>query len=252
MTYSTENYCLKWKDFHQNIASSYRNLRKDGDFSDVTLVCEDNQQFEVHKIILAGCSPFFNSILKNNNHSHPIIYMRGLKTKDLTSILDFIYHGEANVNQVDVEGFLSLAQELQLKGLSGSQSEALVDMNKSLLTSQEAEQSKKMKIKNENLPYNQEMTEMATFTDDHDEETSLDNSSMVPVDAKDNLADISMENHRAKLEMMMEKIHDGEYKWKCTVCGKTTKGKARDMRRHIETHIGGLSFSCSQCQKVCR
>ena len=83
MTYNTEKYCLKWKDFQQNIASSYRNLRKDNDFSDVTLVCEDNQPIEAHKIILAACSPFFNSILKNNMHSHPMIYMRGLKTNDL-------------------------------------------------------------------------------------------------------------------------------------------------------------------------
>ena len=101
---------------------------------------------------------------------------------------------------------MSVAQELQLKGLSGSQSEAMCDMNKSLVTSQEAEELKIINIKSENMPYSQEMTEMATFTNDDIEETSLDNSRMVQVD----LADISMENHRAKMEMMMEKIHDGE------------------------------------------
>ena len=47
-----------------------------------------------------------------------MIYMRGMKAKDLIAIVDFIYHGEANVYQEDLEGFLALAEELQLKGLT--------------------------------------------------------------------------------------------------------------------------------------
>ena len=252
MTYNTEKYALTWKDFQQNITSSYRNLWKDKDFSDVTLVCEDNNQIKAHKMILAACSPFFNSFLKNNNHSHPMIYMRGLKTKDLTAILEFIYHGEANVYQVDVEGFLSLAQELQLKGLSGKENDSLGDLNESISKFPEADPPKKINIINETIPYHQETTEMPLYTNSENEETSLDNSIMVPVEVKHNLTDSTLGDHRAKMDLMMEKIHDGEYKWKCTVCGKMTKGKAQDMRRHIETHIEGLSFPCSQCDKVCR
>ena len=52
----------------------------------------------------------------------------------------------------------------------------------------------------------------------------------------------------------MEKIEVGECKWKCSVCGKTTKGKTgmarQDMRRHIEAHMDGLSYPCNQCEKV--
>ena len=48
-----------------------------------------------------------------------MIYMRGLKSKDLNAVVDFIYHGEANIYQEDLEGFLALAEELQLKGLTG-------------------------------------------------------------------------------------------------------------------------------------
>ena len=52
-----------------------------------------------------------------------MIYMRGLKAKDLVAIVDFIYHGEANIYQEDLDGFLALAEDLQLKGLAGSDSE---------------------------------------------------------------------------------------------------------------------------------
>ena len=118
MTYSSEKFCLKWNDFQQNIVSSYHDLRKDSHFCDVTLVCEEDQQIEAHRIILTACSPFFSTVLKRNKHSHPMIYMRGLKAKDLEAILDFIYHGEANIYQEDLDGFLALAEELQLKGLA--------------------------------------------------------------------------------------------------------------------------------------
>ena len=123
MTSSSEKFCLKWNDFQHNILGSFQELRGDTDFADVTLVCEEDQQIKAHRIILTACSPFFRNVLKKSKHSHPLIYMRGLKAKDLVAILDFIYLGEANIYQEDLDGFLALAEELQLKGLSGSQSE---------------------------------------------------------------------------------------------------------------------------------
>ena len=125
MTASSEKFCLKWNDFQQNIAASYQDLRNNPDFSDVTLVCEEDEQIEAHRLILTSCSPFFSKVLKRNTHSHPMIYMRGLKAKDLVAIVDFIYHGETNIHQDDLDGFLALAAELQLKGLAGSEYDSL-------------------------------------------------------------------------------------------------------------------------------
>ena len=119
MTNLQEKLCLSWQDFQQNIASSYKDLQKSSDFSDVTLVCEEDRTIEAHRIVLAACSPFFSRVLRMNQHSHPIIYMRGLKEKDLVAIIDFVYQGETNINQNDLDGFLALADELQLKGLAG-------------------------------------------------------------------------------------------------------------------------------------
>ena len=56
-----------------------------------------------------------------------MIYMRGLKAMDLEAIMDFIYYGEANIYQEDLDRFLALAEELQLKGLAKSENANLDD-----------------------------------------------------------------------------------------------------------------------------
>ena len=118
MTNIDEQFCLKWNDFHNNVITSYSELQETNDFSDVTLVGEENHQIQAHRVILSSSSPFFKSILKINNHFHPIIYMRGLKGKDLVGIVNLIYQGEAKIFQVDLQSFLTLAEELQLKGIT--------------------------------------------------------------------------------------------------------------------------------------
>ena len=120
---ATEKLCLKWNDFQDNLNSAFGGFGNDQDFADVTLACEDGVQIETHKVILASSSPFFMELLKKNKHPHPMIYMRGLKSEALVAMVDFLYYGEANVNQESLDVFLGLAEELKLKGLTGSSSE---------------------------------------------------------------------------------------------------------------------------------
>ena len=114
---SSEKFCLKWNEFQSNVSHSFRDLRDDLKFCDVTLVSEGNQQIKVHKVILAASSPFFMDMLRSNKHSHPLIYMRGVKAKDIGALVDFIYHGEARIYQDGLNYFLALAGEVQLNEL---------------------------------------------------------------------------------------------------------------------------------------
>ena len=139
---SSEKLCLQWNDFKENITSSFKELREDIDFTDVTLACEDGQQIEAHKVVLTSSSPFFMELLKKNKHPHPLLYMRGLKSEDLMAILDFLYQGEANVLQDNLDAFLALAEELKLKGLTGN--------TKREEPEKEAAQKKRTKPKQEN------------------------------------------------------------------------------------------------------
>ena len=116
----TEKLRLRWNDFQDNVRNVFGHLRNNTDFVDVTLACEDGQQIEVHKVILAASSPFFQRILKRHKHSHPLIYMKGVKSDDLTAIVDFFYFGEAKVYQENFDNFLAIAGELELNGSEGS------------------------------------------------------------------------------------------------------------------------------------
>ena len=115
----SEQLCLQWNEYKENAIRTFGSLKEDKDFTDITLVCEDGKQIETHKVILANSSPFFQNILRKNKHIHPLIYMRGVKSEDLSAIVDFLYCGEAKVYQKNLDSFLAIAEELQLEGLKG-------------------------------------------------------------------------------------------------------------------------------------
>ena len=118
----SEKFCLRWNDFESQLSGSFKEIRESKDFFDVTLVSEE-RQLEAHKVIISACSPFFRDILRRNPHQHPLLYLKGVKHKQLESVLDFIYHGEVNVAQNDLNSFLAVAEELQIKGLTQRESQ---------------------------------------------------------------------------------------------------------------------------------
>ena len=116
----SEKVILKWDFLQNNWSSSFGNLRKDEEFSDVTLASEDGTHIMCHKVILASSSPFFTEMLKKVKHPHPLIYMKGVKALELAAMVDFLYLGEASLNKESLDAFLCLAEELRLRGLSGA------------------------------------------------------------------------------------------------------------------------------------
>jgi len=117
MSSAMDKFCLRWNDFETNISSAFKELREDKDFFDVTLAC-DEDQVQAHKVILSACSPFFKTILRRNKHDHPLLYLKGVKYTDLVSVLNFMYHGEVNVAQEELNSFLAVAEDLKVKGLT--------------------------------------------------------------------------------------------------------------------------------------
>ena len=116
---ASEKFCLKWNDFQTNISNSFKEIRED--FCDVTLMSEDHTRIEAHKVVLAASSCFFRELLKQSQQPHPLLYYRGVKGVHLSAILDFMYLGEVKIAQQDLDKFLKSAEELQLKGLTGSE-----------------------------------------------------------------------------------------------------------------------------------
>ena len=242
---ASEKFSLKWNDYQEVITNSFNSLRYNTDFADVTLASEDNHQVEAHRVILSSSSPFFMNILKNNKHPHPLIYLRGIKAKDLLSMLDFMYQGEANVFQEDLDMFLSIAEEFQLKGLT---SEKEPPPTKSIKESNyTVEHHEKKQLKPQQVTLN-------AHIDYQNDSLNTPMSTVAVMDSYDSGSKVYMNNDLKELdeqiESMIEKL---DSKWTCKLCGKiAAQGKA-DIRKHIEgKHIEGVFHPCKHCDKTFR
>ena len=114
------NVQLKWNDFQTNLPLSLQNVRESKDFSDVTLLCDEYTIFEAHRIILAAGSLFFEKVLRRSGtgyHPHPLIYLRGFHETEVSALLDYLYTGETRIQQQYLKSFLSMAQQLGIRGL---------------------------------------------------------------------------------------------------------------------------------------
>ena len=225
-----EKFCLKWDDFQENLLASFEELRSDNDFTDVTLACED-QSVKVHKVILSACSPFFKKMLKTHSHPQPLIYMRGIKASELVALMDFIYQGEANVYQDQLERFLALAQELELKGLSERGGEEAPELSKYL-----SEQNVSV---NQN-PWRNNLNVLSNVK--HEGQANEGKAATIQTDSKHTLS------KTAYIDMMERRI-DGLYA--CNNCGYTSRQKCH-MQEHVEKHIEGLEYPCNSCNKIMR
>ena len=111
-------FSLKWNEFQTNAAASFKRLRNEDDFYDVTLVSDDQQQMSAHKLVLSSCSDYFKNILKKNNkNSHMTLCIEGISFTELNSVLDYIYNGEIQIFQEDLDRFMAIGQRLKLEGL---------------------------------------------------------------------------------------------------------------------------------------
>ena len=233
---NSERLCLQWNDFKQNISSSFGELREDKDLTDVTLACEDGKQVEAHKVVLAASSPFFKDILKRNKHPHPLIYMRGLTSEDLLAITDFLYFGEANVLQENLDSFLALAEELRLKGLTGTGNtgEAKEPPREVELAFQDA------LLKKENVKHSKSFSNVEHQISSNPETAVAVNPINTDLDEK----------IKSMMTTTDVKTADGRrYVASCNICGKQTS--TSHMPNHIEgNHITGVSHSCDICGKV--
>jgi len=107
---------VTWPEHASDRTSSVRSMLEKQTFVDVTIACED-EQVEAHRVLLSAASPFFQRVLERNSHAHPLLYIRGAMKKDVAAVLDFIYAGETSVPAQDFESFMSLAKDLEIKGL---------------------------------------------------------------------------------------------------------------------------------------
>ena len=224
--------CLQWSDFKENIANTFGILRKENDFADVTLVSEDGDQVESHKLVLSSSSRVFEKMLKGNKHSHPLIYMNGLKSEDLFAILDFLYYGETNVSQENLDSFLAIAEGLQISGLAAPEIDIPIICKKENNVSKSEATPKPLNM--DNFEHSREISSFS-----------------VPLSNNTSFSDIQKLDEQIDAIMVKtsRKTKRGMTLYACNVCGKEdNKSHTKD---HIEAnHLQGVSIPCNFCDKI--
>jgi len=112
-----DNFCLRLNSFDKSVQTAWQEMQMEEDFCDITLACQD-KQIKTHKLIISSYSPVLRDILKSTQSPHPFIYLRRVKYKDLQNLLTFMYQGEVNVPEENLTGFLEVAEDLNIRGLS--------------------------------------------------------------------------------------------------------------------------------------
>ena len=93
-------------------------LRRAGEHCDVSLYTKDGNVLEAHKVILSLHSPVFRRMLNTNSSMRPLLYMRGVSTEIMTSIINFIYTGSIDIKRDNVDEFFEVGRDLNIDGLA--------------------------------------------------------------------------------------------------------------------------------------
>ena len=234
---------MKWNDFQANVSKSFSALRKEEDFFDVTLVSDDEQHIAAHKLVLSASSEFFKNILKKTSHSNPLIYLNGFSSKYLLLMMDYIYEGEIQIFQNDLDSFLETAQKLKIEGLIGGADDTSMQNNDNTFEEK----------KGDKMFY--ETTQQVSEDLVVDTDTSLRELSSKPKYFRKKetyeMATTSSNNVASSMETVNEMVMKSGDVWVCKKCGQAAKTSS-SIKLHAETHIEGLSFDCSYCDKTFR
>ena len=233
------------------------------ELSDVTLVCEDKQQFKAHKIVLSACSPVFDSIINGLNNQNPVIYLMGVKGEDLDPILQFMYLGEVTVNQSRMKDFLETAYKFEIKELGqtvikteqeqidvGDINELFIDKGETSFSS-----TFKSDIDTSNSTLNEsevdyksvqkELKELALETHDNNNKSGLLATNESENKDKDKEAEALLIAEARKAERMRRrKIR----RYQCDKCEYNANLRS-NLTRHIEGVHEGIKNMCPICGK---
>merc|ERR1719319_574049 len=252
MNTKEDKLCLRWADFQENTVSAFGELRGDKEFTDITLACEDGQQVEAHKVILASSSPFFLNLLRRNKHPHPLIYMMGLKSEDIVAMIDFLYYGEANVYQENLDSFLAVAEELQLKGLTKDEQAKEETVAPIIPKKKQSLIPKRETMKHHKKDYCIETSIDSTVESTKFESVQSNENPLERTDFTD-LQDLD-EQIKSMMEVsehILGGVHGNTKVRVCKVCGK--EGYQSDIKKHIESnHITGVFHTCNICGNTFR
>ena len=237
---------MKWNDFQTNVSKSFSSLRKNQDFFDVSLISDDEQTVPAHKVVLAASSEFFKNILRAVDHSKPVIYLSGINQRELTHIMEYIYEGELNIYQNELDAFLDVAQKLKIQGLVGSGPDLETTENHTKeenIGVETLDEASYNEIQDDHFINPHADTTIKSVQRDGKSRWNSVNTRTLSLPTLPRFSSSIYEEAKKAVDDIVMRTEDG---WMCKTCNKTVK-QSSQIRKHAETHIDGLSFPCQLC-----
>ena len=234
---SSEKFCLKWNDFQTNVAKSFSQLRQETGLFDVTLVSSDQQQVSAHRLVLSACSEFFKTIFYSNTHSHPLLYHDGVDSGEINLMMDYIYQGEVQIYQESLDRFLEIANKFKLDGLLASEDE---DTGEAKMFDNTATSKAQDEV------WKKDLTPPTVSNKPKTQHIVQERSLKI---ANNEVYEANTSEVNEKFQELV--VQEPDRSFRCTVCNRTMSHKG-SMRRHLETHLTGLSYDCPTCEKTFR
>ena len=172
-------------------------IQSNSNFTDVTLVSNDNNKFHAHKAILSAHSEYFSTLFTSHNNENQVLLLAGAKAQEVSNLINFMYQGYVNVPKKHVDDLMSLASGLNIKGL--------------ISTDKEQRKPKQHRKKRGRPPKNWQ---------DSEDRNSIQNEEIVEVQTEVDEVETVKE-----VEGDFEEVNESfvEEPSVCPVCGKTVK-----------------------------
>ena len=135
---------LQWDLFIENLVKGLKNERRNSDFVDISLAVSGGVVIHCHKLVLSIASTFFRTILKENSHPYPMIFLSDISTANLIALLDFMYFGEVKISSDQFDSFLASAERLGVVGLVKAAAEEYTAQNSQRLNVNEMSKTVQM------------------------------------------------------------------------------------------------------------
>lgn len=83
------------------LRTCFANLLRQNRFCDVTLACDNGETLMAHRAILCSCSEYFSRVFCSVEKD-AVVILKDCNYDDVKLIIQFIYNGEINVEQVEI------------------------------------------------------------------------------------------------------------------------------------------------------
>ena len=221
---------IRCDSFPSKLAGVVQNIFDTSDYSDVSLICDNNKVIRAHQFILGSNSQVFREILKYNNiATHPWIYLNGVDYDILLMVVKYLYFGEVAVESGDLTEFFKVASDFKL--------------------------SLSPEISNFEDPKNEKDSNIDSIIQQNYENTNFkeeckgDTGDESLPEKQERLVDKFFKDikKRVNVDQNGEKVRQQELKGsQCPDCGKLFSQNSSMLLHHQSSHQG-IKFQCNKC-----